>query len=182
MATVKSQAHCLLAGAAAAAVCAWPWAQGSLAADFIHHTALAATIGGLADWWGVTALFKRPLGINAPGTDVLRNNYERLTTGLADFVSNDLLTAENVMQAVGRENFAKLLLAHFAQQQNVNACGRRCVRWHSMHLGRSIPSGQNSFCFRSCLSILPACVFRRFWRTHCRRLWLTAVLTVFGSC
>ena len=119
MATVKTQAHCLLAGAAAAAVCAWPWAQGSLAADFIHHTALAATIGGLADWWGVTALFKRPMGVNAPGTDVLRNNYERLTTGLADFVSNDLLTAENVMQAVGDENFAKLLLAHFAQQQNV---------------------------------------------------------------
>ena len=119
MATVKTQAHCLLAGAAAAAVSVWPWAQGSLAADFIHHTALAATIGGLADWWGVTALFKRPLGINAPGTDVLRNNYERLTTGLADFVSNDLLTAENVMQAVADENFAKLLLAHFAQQQNM---------------------------------------------------------------
>ena len=119
MATVKTQAHCLLAGAAAAAVCAWPWAQSSLAADFVHHTALAATIGGLADWWGVTALFKRPMGINAPGTDVLRNNYERLTTGLADFVSNDLLTAENVMQAVADENFAKLLLAHFAQQQNV---------------------------------------------------------------
>ena len=119
MATVKTQAHCLLAGAAAVAVCAWPWAQASLAADFIHHTALAATIGGLADWWGVTALFKRPMGVNAPGTDVLRNNYERLTTGLADFVSNDLLTAENVMQAVGDENFAKLLLAHFAQQQNV---------------------------------------------------------------
>ena len=119
MATVKTQAHCLLAGAAAAVVCAWPWAQSSLAADFVHHTALAATIGGLADWWGVTALFKRPMGINAPGTDVLRNNYERLTTGLADFVSNDLLTAENVMQAVADENFAKLLLAHFAQQQNV---------------------------------------------------------------
>ena len=119
MATVKTQAHCLLTGAAAAAACAWPWAQASLAADFIHHTALAATIGGLADWWGVTALFKRPMGVNAPGTDVLRNNYERLTTGLADFVSNDLLTAENVMQAVGDENFAKLLLAHFAQQQNV---------------------------------------------------------------
>ena len=117
MATVKTQAQCKYSHAAAA--CAWPWAQASLAADFIHHTALAATIGGLADWWGVTALFKRPMGVNAPGTDVLRNNYERLTTGLADFVSNDLLTAENVMQAVGDENFAKLLLAHFAQQQNV---------------------------------------------------------------
>ena len=137
MATVKTQAHCLLAGAAAAAVCAWPWAQGSLAADFIHHTALAATIGGLADWWGVTALFKRPLGINAPGTDVLRNNYERLTTGLADFVSNDLLTAENVMQAVGRENFAKLLLEHFAQQQNVERLWQT-VRPLAQHALRSL--------------------------------------------
>lgn len=140
MATVKTQAHCLLAGAAAAAVCTWPWAQGSLAADFIHHTALAATIGGLADWWGVTALFKRPMGINAPGTDVLRNNYERLTIGLADFVSNDLLTAENVMQAVGRENFAKLLLAHFSQQ-NVERLWQT-VRPLAEHALRSLNTGQ----------------------------------------
>ena len=47
MATVKTQAHCLLAGAAAAAVCTWPWAQGSLAADFIHHT---HWLRRLADW------------------------------------------------------------------------------------------------------------------------------------
>ena len=132
MTTVKTQAHCLLAGAAAAAVCTWPWAQGSLAADFIHHTALAATIGGLADWWGVTALFKRPLGINAPGTDVLRNNYERLTTGLADFVSNDLLTAEN---------FAKLLLEHFAQQQNVERLWQT-VRPLAQHALRSLNTRQ----------------------------------------
>ena len=105
----------LLAGVGAVAAASYPWAQSSVLLDFVHHTALAATIGGLADWWGVTALFKRPMGVNAPGTDVLRNNYERLTTGLADFVSNDLLTAENVMQAVGDENFAKLLLAHFAR-------------------------------------------------------------------
>ena len=112
-----------------------------MAADFIHHTALAATIGGLADWWSVTALFKRPLGINAPGTDVLRNNYERLTTGLADFVSNDLLTAENVMQAVGRENFAKLLLVHFAQQQNVERLWQT-VRPLAQHALRSLNTRQ----------------------------------------
>ena len=179
MATVKTQAHCLLAGAAAAAVCAWPWAQSSLAADFVHHTALAATIGGLADWWGVTALFKRPMGINAPGTDVLRNNYERLTTGLADFVSNDLLTAENVMQAVGRENFAKLLLTKILpsccwrilrSSRMWSACGKRCGRWRSMRCNHSIPGRLNSCFCKSCLNILPACVFRRFWWTHCRRL------------
>lgn len=118
MITVKTQANCLLAGVAAVAAAAYPWAGVSVAADFVHHVALAATVGGLADWWGVTALFKRPLGIGAPGTDVLRNNYERLTQALADFVSNDLLSVDNVLRAVEQESFAALLLAHFEQQEN----------------------------------------------------------------
>ena len=118
MITVKTQANCLLAGVAAAAAASYPWANASVAANFVHHVALAATVGGLADWWGVTALFKRPLGISAPGTDVLRNNYERLTQALADFVSNDLLSADNVLSAVEQESFAKLLLAHFERQEN----------------------------------------------------------------
>ncbi len=118
MVTVKTQANCLLAGVAAVAAAAYPWAGVSVAADFVHHVALAATVGGLADWWGVTAIFKRPLGIGAPGTDVLRNNYERLTQALADFVSNDLLSVDNVLRAVEQESFAALLLAHFEQQEN----------------------------------------------------------------
>ncbi len=118
MITVKTQANCLLAGVAAAAAASYPWANASVAANFVHHVALAATVGGLADWWGVTALFKRPLGIGAPGTDVLRNNYERLTQALADFVSNDLLSADNVLSAVEQESFATLLLAHFERQEN----------------------------------------------------------------
>ncbi len=118
MITVKTQANCLLAGVAAAATASYPWANASVAANFVHHVALAATVGGLADWWGVTALFKRPLGIGAPGTDVLRNNYERLTQALADFVSNDLLSADNVLSAVEQESFAALLLAHFERQEN----------------------------------------------------------------
>ncbi len=118
MITVKTQANCLLAGVVAAAAASYPWANASVAANFVHHVALAATVGGLADWWGVTALFKRPLGIGAPGTDVLRNNYERLTQALADFVSNDLLSADNVLSAVEQESFATLLLAHFERQEN----------------------------------------------------------------
>lgn len=118
MVTVKTQANCLLAGVAAAAAASYPWAHASMAADFVHHVTLAATVGGLADWWGVTALFKRPLGIGAPGTDVLRKNYERLTQGLADFVSNDLLSADNVLRVVEQESFAVILLAHFEQAEN----------------------------------------------------------------
>lgn len=123
MATVKMQAHCLLAGAAVCAALSYPFAQGCVPVDFVHHVALAATIGGLADWWGVTAIFKRPLGINAPGSDVLRKNYDRLTGALADFVSNDLLATKNVMQAVAQENFAQLLVEYFRNDNNLQHFG-----------------------------------------------------------
>ena len=55
-ASVKAQANALVAGVGVVAAASYPWAQGSVLLDFVHHTALAATIGGLADWWGVTAM------------------------------------------------------------------------------------------------------------------------------
>ena len=119
MATVKTQAHCLLAGSTALCVFSYPFTQGNVAIDFLHHVALAGTIGGLADWWGVTAIFKRPLGINAPGSDVLRKNYDRLTGALADFVCDDLLAATNVMQALQPVNFGRLLVEHFRSENNM---------------------------------------------------------------
>ncbi len=117
--TVQTQATCLLVGAGITTVLSYPLAENSIAVNFIHHTALAATIGGLADWWGVTAIFHKPLGINAPGTDALRKNYGRLTKALADFVSYDLLSAENILQAVKEENFARLLVEYFSNQDNI---------------------------------------------------------------
>ena len=119
MVTVKTQAHCLLLGAAATTAFTWPWAQGSVLINGLHHVALAATIGGLADWWGVTAIFQRPLGIKAPGTDVIRNNYERLTEALAVFVSDDLLATANVMRALEQESFAKPLVEHFRSSEQL---------------------------------------------------------------
>lgn len=119
MTTVKMQAHCLLAGAAVCAACTYPLAQTSTVADFVHHVALAGAIGALADWWGVTAIFKRPLGINAPGSDVLHKNYDRLTGALADFVCDDLLAAVNVMQALQPVNLGRLLVEHFRSENNM---------------------------------------------------------------
>ena len=57
-ASVKTQANALLAGVGVVAAASYPLAQGSVLLDFVHHTALAATIGGLADWWGVTAILR----------------------------------------------------------------------------------------------------------------------------
>ena len=120
-ASVKKQANALLAGVSLAAAASYPWAHGSVLLDFVHHTALAATIGGLADWWGVTAIFEKPFNLAAPGTDMLRRRYDDLQEGLTDFVCTDLLSPQNVMLAVEEESFARLLTEHFNEPQNVEA-------------------------------------------------------------
>lgn len=119
--SVKTQANVLLASVGAVAAASYPWAQGSVLLNLVHHTALAATIGGLADWWGVTAIFARPLGVSAPGTDMLRRRYTDLQEGLTDFVCRDLLSPENVLQAVQQESFARLLAEHFSEQKHMDA-------------------------------------------------------------
>lgn len=63
----------------------------------IHHACLAAMIGGCADWFAVTALFHRPLGIKYR-TEILKNNRERLMTALVEYISTDLLSAENILE------------------------------------------------------------------------------------
>src|SRR5665648_847468 len=65
----------------------------------------AGMIGGLADWFAVTALFRRPLGIR-PGkiirTDIIPQNRERIFAALTDMVQNELLS-QTVLQ---RESYA----------------------------------------------------------------------------
>lgn len=75
----------------------------------LHHGFLAATIGGLADWFAVTAVFGRPLGISYR-TDILRRNRERIMESIVTFSSEDLLSAENIMQVVREQDTAALLV------------------------------------------------------------------------
>lgn len=72
-----------------------------------HHGFLAATIGGLADWFAVTAIFGRPLGISYR-TDILRRNRGRIMDALVTFASDDLLSVENIMQTVDDQDTAGL--------------------------------------------------------------------------
>ncbi|MBQ1614639.1 MAG: DUF445 family protein, partial [Selenomonas sp.] len=78
----------------------------------VHHGFLAATIGGLADWFAVTAIFHRPLGISYR-TDILRRNRARIMDALVTFASEDLLSTENIMGVIERQNAAQLLADYF---------------------------------------------------------------------
>ena len=84
----------LLAGAAGLFVVSawgqvrWPW----LAA--LRACGEAGMIGGIADWFAVTALFRRPLGLPIPHTALIPANRIQIATAIGRFVSGNLLASQ----------------------------------------------------------------------------------------
>src|SRR5688572_23751754 len=60
----------------------------------------AAMVGGLADWFAVTALFRHPLGIPVPHTALVPRKKDELATKLGEFVTGHFLTREVVVEQV----------------------------------------------------------------------------------
>ncbi|HYM01304.1 MAG TPA: DUF445 domain-containing protein, partial [Stellaceae bacterium] len=54
----------------------------------------AAVVGGLADWFAVTALFRRPLGLPIPHTAIIPRSKDRIGEGLGEFVERNFLAPE----------------------------------------------------------------------------------------
>lgn len=103
----KSKANLALAISAAGFFGTLP--AGGFFGGLLHHGFLAATIGGLADWFAVTAIFRQPLGISYR-TDILRRNRGRIMDALVTFASDDLLSVENIMQVVRAQDTATLFV------------------------------------------------------------------------
>lgn len=70
------------------------------AADFFFMVTEAALVGGIADWFAVTALFRRPLGFPWH-TALIPRNRARVTEAVAGIVEEDLLSAEAIKQRIG---------------------------------------------------------------------------------
>ncbi|MGC4250889.1 MAG: DUF445 domain-containing protein [Sphingobium sp.] len=62
------------------------------AIGFVQAFAEAAMVGGLADWFAVTALFRHPLGLPIPHTAIIPRNKDRIGDTLALFLRDNFLT------------------------------------------------------------------------------------------
>jgi len=60
--------------------------------SYVRAFAEASLVGGLADWFAVTALFRRPLGLPIPHTAIIPNNKDRIGDSLARFLKDNFLT------------------------------------------------------------------------------------------
>jgi len=59
--------------------------------SFVKAFAEAAMVGGIADWFAVTALFRHPLGIPIPHTAIIPRNKDRIGATLASFLRDNFL-------------------------------------------------------------------------------------------
>ena len=69
-------------------------------AEFLRAGAEAAMVGGLADWFAVTALFRQPLGLPIPHTGLVPSKKDDLALKLGEFVTGHFLTREVVVEQV----------------------------------------------------------------------------------
>jgi uncharacterized membrane-anchored protein YjiN (DUF445 family) len=83
---VKALATLVLAGTLSLFVTAKLLLPVHPAFGFVAAFAEAATIGGLADWYAVVALFKRPLGLPIPHTAIIQSNQHRIADKLGEFI------------------------------------------------------------------------------------------------
>ena len=69
-------------------------------AGYVQATAEGSMVGGLADWFAVTALFRHPLGIPIPHTAVVPERKEQFAATLGEFVQESFLTPEVIAERV----------------------------------------------------------------------------------
>jgi uncharacterized membrane-anchored protein YjiN (DUF445 family) len=77
----------------------WVW-------GYVAAFAAAATVGGLADWYAVVALFRRPLGLPIPHTAIIQHNRDRIADNLGVFIETNFLAPEAVEAKLRDVDFA----------------------------------------------------------------------------
>jgi uncharacterized membrane-anchored protein YjiN (DUF445 family) len=76
------------------------------ALSYVKAFAEAAMVGGLADWFAVTALFRHPLGIPIPHTAIIPRNKDRIGEALASFLKENFLIPAVVARRMQRLDVA----------------------------------------------------------------------------
>lgn len=83
----------------------------------LHFMAEAAIVGGIADLFAVTAIFKHPFGIPIPNTAILPKNRKHFAKAAAKFV-NELLNEETVVTEIRNVNIIDIISLKLKEQKS----------------------------------------------------------------
>ena len=85
---------------------------------FVQAGAEASMVGGVADWFAVTALFRRPLGLPIPHTALIVERKDQFAATLGRFVQENFLNADVLAERIGSARLAPRLSAWLTDQAN----------------------------------------------------------------
>jgi uncharacterized membrane-anchored protein YjiN (DUF445 family) len=105
----------------------------------------AAMIGGLADWYAVVALFRRPLGLPIPHTAIIPENQERIAESLATFVEVNFLAPGPVAQKLREVDFAAMAADWLAGPRRAGALARFIIKLLPEAMSAAQSSGLKAF-------------------------------------
>src|SRR3954447_24136456 len=121
---------------------------------FIAAFAEAATIGGLADWYAVVALFKRPLGLPIPHTAIIQSNQHRIADKLGEFIEVHFLEAAPVEAKLREVDFASFIADWLSDRKRSEDLARFLLRLLPEALSASESSGLKAFVTRRVMTQL----------------------------
>ena len=87
----------------------------------VRAIAEAAMVGGLADWFAVTAIFRHPLGIPIPHTAIVPTRKDRIGRSLGNFVQKHFLTREVLTRHLSGLQIARRVATWASRPENAQA-------------------------------------------------------------
>jgi uncharacterized membrane-anchored protein YjiN (DUF445 family) len=145
---VKLAAALTLAGSLGLLVFAKFMADKHPAFGYLAAFAEAATIGGLADWYAVVALFRRPLGLPIPHTAIIPNNQHRIADKLGEFVEEHFLDAAPVAAKLNQTDFASFIADWLSDHKRSADLSRFVLRLLPEVIAATESSGLRTFVSR----------------------------------
>jgi uncharacterized membrane-anchored protein YjiN (DUF445 family) len=145
---VKALATLVLAGTLALFVAAKALLHVHPVFGFVAAFAEAATIGGLADWYAVVALFKRPLGLPIPHTAIIQSNQHRIADKLGEFIEVHFLEAAPVEAKLRQIDFGSFVADWLRDRKRSDDLARFALRLLPEALSATESSGLMTFVTR----------------------------------
>ena len=121
---------------------------------FVAAFAEAATIGGLADWYAVVALFRRPLGLPIPHTAIIQSNQHRIADKLGEFIEVHFLEAAPVEAKLRQIDFGSFIADWLRDRKRSEDLARFALRLLPEAVSATENSGLMTFVTRRITSQL----------------------------
>jgi uncharacterized membrane-anchored protein YjiN (DUF445 family) len=120
----RRRATGLLLVVAAVFVAVQLWDSDATWAGYVEAAAAAGMVGGLADWFAVTALFRRPLRLPIPHTAIIVERKDAFGRTLGGFVQTSFLTPDIIAERVRTAGVVSRLAAWLSEPDNAARLAR----------------------------------------------------------